>query len=125
MRLDKGLQVARVFRTRSQATRACATGRVRVNEIIAKPHRALAVGDRVAVSFRDHGRVLTVRELRDRPLPKAEAQRLFEDLTPPELERPRRASRRRDRLAALPTREPGQGRPTKRDRRRIERLRQR
>ena len=123
VRLDKWLQVARVFKTRSQATKACAAGRVRVNETIAKAHRLLALGDRVEISFRGYGRVLEVRELRDRPLPKAEAPRVFEDLTPPELVRPPRSAVRLRVEDGLPVREPGLGRPTKRDRRRMDRVR--
>lgn len=121
VRLDKWLQVARVFKTRSQATKACNAGRVRVNETLAKAHRGLAVGDRIQISFRGYGRVLEVLELRDRPLPKAEAARVFEDLTPPELARPPRQPRSERPLAAA-ARDPGLGRPTKRDRRRIDRL---
>ncbi len=124
VRLDKWLQVARVFKTRSQATKACNAGHVRVNESPAKAHRSLAVGDRVEISFRDHGRLLEVRELRDRPLPKAEAARVFEDLTPPELAPPTRRSRSERSLEAA-ARLPGLGRPTKRDRRRIDRLKER
>lgn len=122
VRLDKWLQVARVFKTRSQATKACNAGRVRVNETLAKPHRSLALGDRIEISFRDHGRVVEVLELRDRPLPKSEAPRVLSDVTPPELLRPTRAERA-ERDLGLPVREAGQGRPTKRDRRRLERLR--
>jgi ribosome-associated heat shock protein Hsp15 len=71
VRLDKWLQVARMFKTRTQATHACDLGRVRVNGAPAKPHRALAVGDRVELEQGDWERVLMVRELRDRPVPKA------------------------------------------------------
>ncbi|MFQ5527890.1 MAG: RNA-binding S4 domain-containing protein [Thermoanaerobaculia bacterium] len=123
VRLDKWLQVARVFKTRSQATRACGAGRVRVNDTVAKAHRSLALGDRVEVTLRGYGRVLEVRELRDRPLPRAEAPRVFEDLTPPEIALPARRARGPARSEGLPEREPGQGRPTKRDRRRLDRLR--
>lgn len=124
VRLDKWLQVARAFRTRSQATKACSAGRVRVNDAIAKPHRFLALGDQVEISFRGYVRRLEVLELKDRPVPKAEAARIALDVTPPELARPPRRSKaeRRGRPAA---REPGLGRPTKRDRRRIDRLRDR
>lgn len=120
VRLDKWLQVARVFKTRSQATRACTLGRVRVNDFVAKPHKTLALDDRVEIDRgRGWTRVLIVRELRDKPLPKAEAQRLFEDLSPPppKLE-PLELLMRRTPAA----RERGTGRPTKRERRRIERF---
>jgi ribosome-associated heat shock protein Hsp15 len=120
VRLDKWLQVARVFRTRSLATRACALGRVRVNGAPAKPHRALAVGDRLEVALGEWTRVLVVRVLRDRPVPKAEAAGLFEDQSP---ERPAA-----DPVARLLSRPPaprasGSGRPTKRQRRDLERWR--
>ncbi len=120
VRLDKWLQVARAFKTRSQATRACSLGRVRVNGAVAKPHRHLAVGDRVEVERRDRLLVLEVVELRDRPLPKAEAARLFVDHSPPPPEP--------DPLARLLRRPParrerGAGRPTKKDRRTLDRLR--
>jgi len=120
VRLDKWLQVARVFKSRSQATRACQLSRVRVNGSAAKPHRALALDDRVEVELREWTRVLVVRELRDKPLPKAEAARLYEDLSPP---RPRLDPLSRLMRRAPAKREPGAGRPTKRERRRIDRWR--
>lgn len=124
VRLDKWLQVARVFKTRSQATKACAASRVRVNDAIAKPHRPLEVGDEVEISFRGYIRRLEVVELRDRPLPKAQALGLWRDVTPSELARPPRRAKG-EREAKPAAREPGLGRPTKRDRRRIDRLRER
>ena len=123
VRLDKWLQVARVFKTRSQATRACGLGRVRVNDQLVKPHRNLAIGDRVDVDLRnDRRRILIVKELHDRPLPKAEVPRLFDDQSPPpvELDPLERLMRR-----SPMRREPGSGRPTKRDRREIDRFRKR
>ena len=109
-----------MFRARSRATAACAAGRVTVNGQQAKAHRQLKVGDRVEFRIRDWQRVLVVRELRDRPLPKAEAPRLYEDMSPPKPE-----PRKRDPfLTQAPARrERGAGRPTKRDRRLIDRLR--
>lgn len=119
-RLDKWLQVSRMFRARSKASAACSAGRVMVNGQQAKAHRQLKVGDRIEFRIRDWKRVLVVRELRDKPLPKAEAPRLYEDLSPP-----KPAPRKRDPfLAPEPARRRrGAGRPTKRDRRRIDRLR--
>ncbi len=120
VRLDKWLQVARMFKTRTQATHACELGRVQVNGQNAKAHRHLSLGDRVELSQGDWQRILIVRELVDRPVPKAEASGLFEDLSPPrpelEVDPIRRLQRRPPSL-----REAGTGRPTKRDRRDIER----
>lgn len=120
VRLDKWLQVARVFKTRSQATRACNLNRVRVNDQSAKAHKNLALDDRVEVELGDWTRILVVKELHDKPLPKAEAARVFEDLSPP---RPKP-----DELMRLMRRSPverprGLGRPSKKERRELDRLR--
>ena len=126
VRLDKWLQVARAFKTRSQATRACTLGRVRVNDEIAKPHRRLAIGDRVQFTTRipgaleDWQRVWVVQELRDKALPKQEVSRLYDDQSPPKPE-PDPAARLLRRAPAL--RERGTGRPTKKERRELDRLR--
>ena len=118
--MDKWLQVARVFKTRSQAGRACGLGRVQVNGGPAKAHRIVAVGDRIETEKGRLPVVLVVRELRDRPVPKAEAKLLYEDHSPPPPPRDPmgRFLRRQPAL-----REPGMGRPTKRERRRMDRLR--
>ena len=120
VRIDKWLQVARVFKTRSRATRACNLSRVRVNGVIAKAHRHLAIGDRIEVELRDWKRILVVQELHDRPLPKKEVPRLFEDESPPrpKLDPLERLMRRRP-----VERERGKGRPSKRERRQLDRLR--
>ena len=124
VRLDKWLQVARAFKTRTLATTACNAARVRVNDTIAKPHRALAVSDEVEISYRGYVRRLEVLELRDRPVPRADAAKIARDVTPPELARqPRGSKSEPNQKAAI--RDPGLGRPTKRDRRRIDRLRER
>jgi len=119
VRLDKWLQIARAFKTRSQATKACANSRVRVNDGIAKPHRSLNVGDRVEVEYKDWTRTLVVRILRDKTLPKELVPELFEDLSPP---RPKLDAVDRAILRGPERRERGLGRPTKRDRRRQERF---
>ena len=120
VRLDKWLQVARAFKTRSKATRACNLSRVRVNGVTAKAHRQLALEDRVEVELGDWTRVLIVKELRDRTLPKAEAPRLYEDLSPPRpvMDAFERLMRRRP-----APREKGAGRPSKKERRELDRLR--
>jgi len=116
IRVDKWLWAARVFKTRSQASVACDGGKVDVNDEAAKPARRVRTGDLIRVSLpRGRRRVLKVAGLGERRGSPEAAKGLFEDLTPPE---PPRA-----RQAPPPRREPGSGRPTKRERRDIERLR--
>ncbi len=118
VRLDKWLQVARVFKTRSQATRACVLGRVRVGGVKAKAHRKVSVDDRIEVRHQGRTRILLVKVLRNKPVPKAQARTLYEDLS---VEPPRPAF---DPFSGMPPPEPVvKGRPTKRDRRRIDRWR--
>ena len=116
IRIDKWLWAARVFKTRSLASTACDGGKVDVNDEAAKPARKVRAGDLVMVTLpRGRRRILKVTAIGDRRGSAEAAKALFEDLTPPEPPRPRQA--------ALPRREPGAGRPTKRERREIERLR--
>ncbi|QQR76032.1 MAG: RNA-binding S4 domain-containing protein [Holophagales bacterium] len=118
VRIDKWLHVARVYKTRTQATHACDLSRVRVNGVAVKPHRALAVGDRVEAEVTpEWTRVLVVHELADRTLPKAEVPRLFEDLSPP---RPTRDSLEHLLTRPIVRRDAGAGRPTKKERREID-----
>lgn len=120
VRLDKWLQVARVFKTRTQATKACDQNRVKVNGQTSKARRNLRIDDRVEIEFGDWERVLVVKEMHDRPLPKKEVPRIFEDesLPKPQLDPLERLLRR-----PLTLREKGQGRPSKKERRELDRLR--
>ena len=120
VRLDKWLQIARVFKTRSQATRACNLNRVEVNGQSAKAHRNLQLEDRVEIELKDWKRILVVKELHDKPLPKAEAPRLYEDLSPP---KPKLDPLERLMRQAPVQRERGAGRPSKRERRKLDKIR--
>ena len=84
VRLDIWLDVACLFKTRSEAQRACKAGRVVVNGIAAKPHRDLRIGDELVIA-RPGGRrqILEVYALADKHVAKAEARALYEDRTPP------------------------------------------
>lgn len=119
VRLDKWLQVARAFRTRTQATHACTLGRVLVNGERAKPHRHVRLEDKVEIDLGDWQRILIVRELRDRPVAKAEAAKLYEDLSGP---RPKLDAIDRAMRGPGVRREKGAGRPTKQDRRAMEKF---
>ena len=82
-RLDIWLDVACLFKTRSEAKRACEGGKVEVNGDSAKPNRAVREGDRVRIS-RGQGRFqdVIVRILIDQHIKKAEARALYDDVTP-------------------------------------------
>ena len=84
VRLDIWLDVACLFKTRSEAQAACKIGRIAVNGQAAKPNRRLRVGDEIAIS-RPMGRKqkVAVRALADTHVAKADARALYEDLTPP------------------------------------------
>jgi ribosome-associated heat shock protein Hsp15 len=83
VRLDVWLDVACLFKTRSEAKRACENGKVDVNGDRAKPHRVVKAGDRLIIN-RPFGRKQTVviQEVAEQHLPKADAKALYEDLTP-------------------------------------------
>jgi ribosome-associated heat shock protein Hsp15 len=83
-RLDIWLDIACLFRTRSEAQKACKTGKIEVNSQPAKPNRLIREGDELLIR-RPHGRKqrVIVRALAERHLAKADARKLYEDLTPP------------------------------------------
>ena len=84
IRLDVWLDVACLFKTRSEAQRACKGGKVDVNGHAAKPHRDIKLGDVVEIT-RTLGRRqrVIVRGTTEQHLRKAEARLLYEDVTPP------------------------------------------
>ncbi len=119
MRIDKFLWCVRLHKTRSLATEACQKGRVKLNEREAKPAIEVKVGDRLAVRQPPIWRVFTVKAI---PASRMGAKLVpdhLEDITPWEdLEKQEMARR-----VQAEGRGPGEGRPTKRDRRDIERFR--
>jgi ribosome-associated heat shock protein Hsp15 len=83
VRIDVWLDVACLFKTRSEAQRACKGGKVDVNGQTAKPHRTIHPGDELLIT-RAFGRKqrVRVRGVAARHLTKANARLLYEDLTP-------------------------------------------
>jgi ribosome-associated heat shock protein Hsp15 len=83
VRLDQWLDVACLFKTRSEAQKACKLGKVSVNGQTAKPHRDVKVGDRIEIQ-RPLGRkqLITVLGLAERHIARADAKLLYEDRTP-------------------------------------------
>jgi ribosome-associated heat shock protein Hsp15 len=122
-RLDVWLDVACLFKTRSEAQRAVRGGKVRVNDQSAKPHRVLRPGDAVEIT-RGAGRrqSVVVRGFAPHHLARALARELYEDVTPrpsPErLELMRIERLLRESAGAPPTRA-----PDRRERRELRRLR--
>ena len=117
-RLDKWLWYARFFKSRSLATKFCASGKLRLNEkVVRKAHYGLRVGDVLTFPRGPHIRVVRVVGLGTRRGPAPEAQALYDDLDPPQ-------ARKKDgpRPVQQAGREPGSGRPTKRERRETDRL---
>lgn len=98
VRLDVWLDVACLYRTRSEAQRACVGGKVEVNGQSCKSHRLLRIGDEIRLS-RPFGRkqTLTVAALAERHLPRSEARLLYTDTTPP-LSEEEKESRRLERI---------------------------
>jgi len=84
VRLDGWLDVACLFKTRSEAKRACESGHVEVNGDRAKPHRLVREGDRLRINrgFGRHQDVV-VRVIIEQHVKKAEARVLYDDVTPP------------------------------------------
>jgi ribosome-associated heat shock protein Hsp15 len=117
------LDVACVYKTRSEAQKACRTGKIEVNGQPAKPNRLIRPGDRLTIG-RAFGRkqLLKVRGITDRHVGKAEARQLYEDLTPAptaeEIEQ--RKLERIYRAAVTPPRA-----PDKRDRRALRKIKER
>lgn len=120
VRVDKWLWAVRVFKTRSAANEACTSGRVSVNDETVKPATKVKVGDVVTARRRDRLVVYEVRGLLEKRVSAAAAAEHVNDLSPPA---PTRTGGP-DGVAALAGhRERGEGRPTKRDRRRLDQLR--
>ncbi len=84
VRLDVWLDVACLYKTRSEAQKACNGGKVELNDQRAKPHRVIRVGDRLKVT-RGPGRkqLLVVTRLGEHHIPRADARLLYDDVTPP------------------------------------------
>ena len=114
MRVDAWLWSVRMFRARSAATAACRGGHVHVDGQRVKAAAKIAAGQEIRVRTPGGERILRVTALLPTRAAAPIAQRCYEDLTPP----PDPALR-----APVPRRDRGTGRPTKKDRRALDRLR--
>ena len=122
VRLDIWLDVACLFKTRSEAQKACTMGKVSVNGEASKPHRSIRASDTIEIG-RSFGRKqrLVVKGVTERSIARAEARALYEDLTPaPTVEEiEMRRAERLYRAAITPLRS-----PDKRDRRALRKMKE-
>ena len=116
-RLDKWLWAARFYKTRGLSTEEIERGRVSLNGQPAKPSREVRVGDRIELRQGWMSRTVVVKDTSAQRGPAPVAQALYEETAESVAERERQLAERR--LAAEPADAYAQGRPTKRDRRRL------
>jgi ribosome-associated heat shock protein Hsp15 len=115
VRVDVWLWSVRLVKTRSMATNACRAGHVRVNDVRVKPASVVRPGDEVRMRLDGRERIVVVQKIIKKRVGAPIAQECLIDKSPPPP--PREA------LIPIARRDRGAGRPTKRDRRELERLR--
>jgi ribosome-associated heat shock protein Hsp15 len=120
VRLDVFLDVACLFKTRSQAAAAIKGGKVEVNGDAGRAHRLVKPGDELRITRPGRKQVIVVRALAERHLPKAQARELYEDRTPPPSAEELEVKRL---LRAAGIRPPAKA-PDKRERRELRRLKE-
>ncbi|MEN9577832.1 MAG: hypothetical protein RJA70_841 [Pseudomonadota bacterium] len=113
VRIDRWLLAARLFKSRVVAQKACVGGLVKVNGVSVKPGHLLRRGDRVSAECAQGFKILLVRDLAEKRLSAPMAQGLYDDESPPPPPK----------KELVAPRERGAGRPTKSDRRALDRLR--
>ncbi|WOC11634.1 DUF3558 family protein [Gordonia sp. MP11Mi] len=114
-RIDSWIWAIRLTKTRSAAGAACRAGHVRLNGATVKPSTTVAIGDRVSVRQGPRERIVEVTGLINKRVSAAAAAQNHVDHSPPPPPR--------EVLASIPRRDSGTGRPTKRERRELDRFR--
>jgi ribosome-associated heat shock protein Hsp15 len=118
VRVDKWLWAVRIYKSRSVASAACSAGKVRIGGATLKPSRAVHVGEVITAAAGEITRTVRVRALLERRVGANLVPEYMEDLTPPsEYSKPREPDFR-----PLVWRPKGAGRPTKKDRRKLDEL---
>jgi ribosome-associated heat shock protein Hsp15 len=113
-RVDSWIWSVRLTRTRSVASGACRAGHVRVNGVRVKPAHAVRAGDEVRLRYEGRERVVVVLRVITKRAGAAVAGECYIDNSPP--------APPREEVVAVPARDRGAGRPTKRERRSIDKL---
>lgn len=116
VRIDKWLWCVRIFKTRNQATIACRSGRIKINDGIVKPSREVRTGEIITVSLSAVQKKVKIKELLDHRISAKLVENYLEDLTPKE----EYEKEKMKRAVGFEYRRRGIGRPTKKERREIE-----
>tara|TARA_Y100001936_G_C15810676_1_gene526454 strand:+ start:270 stop:656 length:387 start_codon:yes stop_codon:yes gene_type:complete len=120
LRIDKWLWYARFFKSRTLASKLCTSGKLRINNrLISKGHATLKIGDVLTFPKEEDIRIIKVVSITSRRGPAREAIKLYEDLEPPKIVKFKTVKAPCD----FAVRQAGAGRPTKAERRAIEKLR--
>ena len=114
-RIDQYIWAVRLTKTRSAAAEAVKAGHVKLNGQAVKPAQPVVPGDTIRIWINHRERIIEVVELLDKRVGAAIAQKAYIDHSPPPPPK--------EILASLPVRDRGSGRPTKKDRRELDRLR--
>lgn len=118
IRIDKWLWAVRLYKTRSKATEACQLGKVKIDGKLVKPSRDIKTGDTIEVNIEQIKKTIKVTGIIKTRVSATLAAENMQDLTPPEeYERIKTA-----RLSRYEIRDRGVGRPTKKERRLIDKI---
>ena len=118
VRIDKWLWAVRLYKTRTQATLACRSGKVRINDQAVKPSREVRPGEIVMIQVAPIVRTIRITELIENRVSAKLVSNYMEDMTPDE-EYAKRTAAKENKFVY---RQRGLGRPTKRERREIDNL---
>ncbi len=119
IRLDKWLKISRLYKTREQAIRACNEGKVKVNDQKTKPSHIVAIGDRITTKSASKYRTFEILDIVTKNVSNKDAKLLYKEHTPELSEDAKQLLREFDKQG----RRKYKGRPTKKERREMDKLR--
>lgn len=122
IRLDKWLKIARIYKTRSLAARACEEGKVKVNSAKAKPSRMIKIGDQITIKVKHKYRTLDVVDIVHKSISNKDAKMLYHEHTPQLSEGSKELFQLLQEWDRQGKRK-YKGRPTKKERRALQKLR--
>lgn len=125
LRIDLWLNRARLFKSRTQATTACREGKIMLGDKFIQPHHLIEEGDVIKIRIKGLYRAYRILEAADINLSKKEAPRMYEEITDPATAEKFRQITEADKAWRLNTKQGGGRRPTKKDRRDIDKLKPR